>query len=301
MSMWLSLAFLSAALLGLYDVAKKQALKCNSVPVVLLLNTTISTLLFLPIVISGECDLGWFEGTIFQTSTLPFEAHLKVILKSVIVLSSWVFGYIGIKHLPITLVGPINATRPVLVLLGAFLIFGERLNSMQWVGVLLSLFSIFLLSRSGKKEGIDFRNNVWILSIAAAAVLGAVSGLYDRYITRELSPLFVQSWYNLYQMLMMGVAVAIIAWVQGREALKFRFTWAIPLISILLSAADLAYFVALSNEEAMISVVSMVRRSSVVVSFCCGALLFKEKNLRAKFIDLLLILVGMVFLWLGTR
>lgn len=232
---------------------------------------------------------------------MPLQAHLKVILKSTIVLGSWVFGYIGIKHLPITLVGPINATRPVLVLLGALLIFGERLNPMQWVGVLLSLFSIFLLSRSGKKEGIDFKNNIWILSIAAVAILGAVSGLYDRYIMRELSPLFVQSWYNLYQMLMMGVAVAIIAWRQGREALKFNFTWAIPLISILLSAADLAYFIALSDGEAMISVVSMVRRSSIVVSFCCGALLFKEKNLRAKFIDLLLILVGMVFLWLGTR
>ena len=299
--MWLSLAFLSAALLGLNDVAKKQALKSNSVPIVLLLNTIISTILFLPIVISGECDLGWFEGTIFQTSNMPLEAHLKGILKSIIVLRSGVFGYIGIKHLPITLVGPINATRPVLVLLGAFLIFGERLNAMQWVGVSLSLLSIFLLSRSGKKEGIDFSHNIWILSIAAAAILGAVSGLYDRYITRELSPLFVQSWYNFYQMLMMGVAVIVIAWLQGAKALKFHFTWAIPLISILLSAADLAYFVALSNEEAMISVVSMVRRSSVVVSFCCGAMLFKEKNLRAKFVDLLLILVGMIFLWLGTR
>lgn len=299
--MWLSLAFLSAALLGLYDVAKKQALKSNSVPVVLLLNTALSTLIFSPIIISAEWNLDWFEGTIFHTSHMPLQAHMKVILKSTIVLGSWVFGYIGIKHLPITLVGPINATRPVLVLLGALLIFGERLNPMQWVGVLLSLFSIFLLSRSGKKEGIDFKNNIWILSIAAAAILGAVSGLYDRYIMRELSPLFVQSWYNLYQMLMMGVAVAIIAWRQGREALKFNFTWAIPLISILLSAADLAYFIALSDGEAMISVVSMVRRSSVVVSFCCGALLFKEKNLKAKFIDLLLILVGMVFLWLGTR
>ena len=51
----------------------------------------------------------------------------------------------------------------------------------------------------------------------------------------------------------------------------------------------------------MISVVSMVRRGSVVVSFACGALLFRERNLRAKAVDLILILVGMVFLWLGSR
>ena len=298
--MWLVLAFVSAALLGLYDVAKKYSLRDNAVPVVLLLNTLFSTLLFSPFIISAECGAGWFDGTLFEVAHGSWHDHILVIIKSAIVLSSWIFGYIGIKHLPITIVGPINATRPVLVLLGALLIFGERLNGLQWVGVTLAIVSVFLLSRAGRKEGIDFRNNIWILSIAAAAVMGAVSGLYDRYIMRELEPVFVQSWYNLYQFLMMSVAVVVLHLVQGK-GIAFRWTWAIPMISVLLSAADLAYLVALSNEEAMISVVSMVRRSSVVVSFTCGALLFKEGNLRAKAWDLVLILVGMIFLYLGSR
>ena len=68
-----------------------------------------------------------------------------------------------------------------------------------------------------------------------------------------------------------------------------------------LSLADFAYLMALRDPDAMISVVSMVRRGSVVVSFACGALLFRERNLRAKAVDLILILVGMVFLWLGSR
>ena len=298
--MWLVLAFVSAALLGLYDVAKKYSLRDNAVPVVLLLNTLFSTLLFSPFIISAECGAGWFDGTLFEVAHGSWHDHILVIIKSAIVLSSWIFGYIGIKHLPITIVGPINATRPVLVLLGALLIFGERLNGLQWVGVTLAIVSVFLLSRAGRKEGIDFRNNIWILSIAAAVVMGAVSGLYDRYIMRELEPVFVQSWYNLYQFLMMSVAVVVLRLVQGK-GIAFRWTWAIPMISVLLSAADLAYLVALSNEEAMISVVSMVRRSSVVVSFTCGALLFKEGNLRAKAWDLVLILVGMIFLYLGSR
>ena len=183
--MWLILAFTSAALLGLYDVAKKQAVRDNAVPTVLLLNTLFSSLLFLPVIISSEFDLGWFGGSIFDVDPQPLRSHLLIILKSAIVLSSWIFGYFGIKHLPLTLVGPINATRPVLVLVGAMLIFGERLNAMQWIGVSLALISIFLLSRAGKKEGIDFTRNRWILCVAAAAVLGAVSGLYDRHIMRE--------------------------------------------------------------------------------------------------------------------
>ena len=298
--MWLILAFVSAALLGLYDVAKKQAVKGNAVPTVLLLNTLFSSLLFLPVIISSECDLGWFAGSVFDVEPQPLRVHLLIILKSAIVLSSWIFGYFGIKHLPLTLVGPINATRPVLVLVGAMLIFGERLNALQWIGVLLALISIFLLSRAGKREGIDFARNRWILCVAAAAVLGAASGLYDRHIMRELEPLFVQSWYNIYQFSMMAIAVTLIYLLQPNRT-SFHWSWAIPLISLFLSAADLAYFVALSDGEAMISVVSMIRRGSVVVSFACGAMLFKEKNLRSKAIDLVFILAGMLFLWLGSR
>ena len=298
--MWLILAFVSAALLGLYDVAKKQAVKGNAVPTVLLLNTLFSSLLFLPVIISSECDLGWLAGSIFDVEPQPLRVHLLIILKSAIVLSSWIFGYFGIKHLPLTLVGPINATRPVLVLVGAMLIFGERLNALQWIGVLLALISIFLLSRAGKREGIDFTRNRWILCVAAAAVLGAASGLYDRHIMRELEPLFVQSWYNIYQFSMMAIAVTLIYLLQPNRT-PFHWSWAIPLISLFLSAADLAYFVALSDGEAMISVVSMIRRGSVVVSFACGAMLFKEKNLRSKAIDLVFILAGMLFLWLGSR
>lgn len=298
--MWLALAFLSAALLGLYDAAKKQSLTGNAVLPVLLLNTLISTLLFAPLLLNSTFDWGWFEGTKFATPVGSINDHVAVALKAVIVLTSWVFGYFGIKHLPITLVGPINATRPVMVLVGAMLFFGERLNGYQWAGVLLSIFSLFLLSRVGRKEGVHFTHNRWIVCVVLSSVVGALSGLYDKYLMLTLDPLFVQSWYNLYQLLIMTLLVAFLWWPR-RAMDRFRWSWAIPLISIFLSAADMAYFWALSDQEAMISIVSMVRRSSVIVSFLCGAVLFRERNLRAKGFDLLLILLGMVLLWLGTR
>ena len=299
--MWLTLAFTSAALLGLYDVAKKRALTDNAVLPVLLLNTLFSSLLFVPVIVAAECGLGWFDGTLLESVPGDAHAHALVALKSAIVLVSWVFGYFAMKHLPLTIVGPINATRPVMVLVGAMLLFGERLNGYQWVGVALALLSLFLLSRSGRREGVDFAHNVWILCIAAAAVMGAVSGLYDKYIMARLDPVFVQSWYNFYQLLMMGTVVGLLWWPRRRTTTPFHWSWAIPLISIFLSLADFAYLPALGEEGAMISVVSMVRCGSVVVSFCCGALLFHERNLRAKALDLLFILVGMFFLWLGSR
>ena len=299
--MWLSLAFASAALLGLYDAAKKKALTGNAVLPVLLLNTFFCSLFFLPAILSAECGFGWLDGTVLQSSCGTLRAHGLVVLKSAIVLTSWIFGYFGMKHLPLTIVGPINATRPVLVLLGALLIFGERLNASQWAGVLLALVSLFLLGRSSRREGVDFAHNRWILCIAAAALTGAASGLYDKYIMTRLDPVFVQSWYNLYQFLMMAVVVGILWWPRRGHTTPFRWSWAIPFISIFLSAADFAYLYALRDPDAMISVVSMIRRGSVVVSFLCGALLFRERNLRAKALDLVLILVGMFFLWLGSR
>ena len=166
--MWIIYAFLSAALLGCYDVCKKQSLRGNAIIPVLFLNTLFCSLIFLPLALNAPFG-GW-------------EVQRYILLKACIVLSSWILGYIGMKYLPLTLVGPINATRPVMVLLGALLLFGERLNLYQWIGVALAILSFFMLSRSGKKEGIDFRHNRWIFCTVGAAVLGALSGLYDKFL-----------------------------------------------------------------------------------------------------------------------
>lgn len=227
-------------------------------------------------------------------------AHLLVILKAFIVLSSWIMGYFGLKHLPLTLVGPINATRPVLVLIGATLIFGERLNGWQWTGVLLTILSIYIMSRAGQKEDIDFKSNRWIWCVAGATIMGAVSGLYDKYIMKSLSPMFVQSWFNFYQMLIMTVICGLLWYPKRHQTTPFRWSWAIPLISIFICIGDFAYFTSLNDQDSMISVVSLVRRSSVLISFACGAIIFKERNLKAKAFDLVLILAGMAFIWMGT-
>lgn len=234
--------------------------------------------------------------------------HKYIVLKSLIVLSSWVLGYFGMKHLPLTIVGPINATRPVMVLVGALLVFGEHLNGWQWMGVLLAVMSFMMLSRSGKKEGIDFRHNHWIWMIVGAAVLGAISGLYDKYLMAPegsggvgLDRMMVQSWYNIYQCGMMLIMLAILWWPKHKQTTPFHWHWSIIGVSIFLSTADFVYFYSLSLPDAMISIVSMVRRGSVIVSFLFGAAFFHEKNLRAKAVDLALVLLGMIFLYIGSH
>ena len=305
--MWLSLAFLSAALLGCYDVFKKHSLRDNAVIPVLLLNTVFCSLFFLPFILGSS--LGWIaEGSQWFVPTGDMTMHGLILLKAVIVLSSWILGDIGIKHLPITIVGPINATRPVMVLLGALFVFGERLNAWQWAGVAVALLSFYLLSRSGRREGINFAHNRWIYCVVFAAILGAVSGLFDKYLLSPLSQggegldrMAVQGWYNLYQCGMMWMVFFTMWYPMRRRTTPFKWKHSIVLISVFLTMADFMYFYALSMPDALVSVVSMIRRGSVVVSFVFGAWLFREKNLRAKAFDLLLVLLSMVLLWWGTR
>ena len=304
--MWLFLAFMSAALLGFYDSFKKKALQGNTVIPVLFLNTVFCSLIFLPLIIlSATGTLP--AGSTFHVGSGGWEMHRYIILKSLIVLSSWLASYIGMKHLPLTIVGPINATRPVMVLVGALLVFGERLNAWQWAGVVVAAISFFMLSRSGKREGINFSHNKWIGCIVLAAVLGAVSGLYDKYLMASpadggvgLDRMAVQSWYNVYQAFLM-LAMLLIIWFPRRRKDLFHWSWAILGISVFLSAADFLYFYALSLPGAMISIVSMIRRSSVIVSFLFGAAFFHEKNLRAKAFDLILVLLSMVLLFIGSK
>jgi len=288
--MWWLLAFVSAALLGCYDSAKKVSLSGNAVIPVLLLNTVLSALIFLPFLLTTGFG-GW-------------EVQIYILLKSVLVLSSWMAGYFAMKHLPLTIVGPVNATRPVLVLLGAIFLFGERLNGLQWIGIALAVAAYLLLRASGRKEGIG-TGNKWILCLILAVILGAASGLYDKYLMSPehlgLDRRQVLSWYTLYQAGMMAVVTAFLWFPVRHKTTPFHWNWSIPLISLFLCGADYVYMEALSQSDALIAVVSMIRRGSVLVSFAIGALLLHEKNLKAKALDLGLLLLSMVFLYLGSR
>ena len=297
--MWVALAFLSAALLGCYDFFKKVSLKENAVIPVLFLNTLFSALIFAPFILLSRT--GQISSEALFVPVADLHTHMLLAIKAVIVLSSWMCGYFAMKHLPITIVSPIQATRPVMVLLGALLIFGEQLNVCQWIGVSVAILSFFLLSKSGKKEGIDFKHNRWVALVVAAAMLGAISALYDKYLMRSLAPMLVQSWFNLYQCLMMAAIMLFLWWPTRSKSTPFKWRWSIPLISIFLGIADFCYFSALAQQDALIAVVSMIRRGSVIVSFAFGAMILREKNLKNKALDLILILIGLFFLYLGSK
>lgn len=290
--MWVALALISAACLGFYDVMKKLSVRDNDVLTVLMLNTVFGALLMSPVLVgtmtAGDCSI------------MTASDHALIVVKSFIVLGSWILGYFAIKHLPMTIQGPINASRPVMVLVGAVAIYGEHLNLLQWCGISVGFFSLYMISRISAGEGITLRNSRWLWMAVGAAVLGAASALFDKFLLRHFRPLDVQAWYSFYQCIIMSCALAIVRKLSSSRPHRFSWRWTIPLISIFLTVADIAYFYSLSLEGAMISIISMIRRGSVVIPFIFGAVVLHEKNFKAKAADLCILLISLGLLVIGS-
>jgi transporter family protein len=293
------LGALSALLLGIYDVAKKVSLQKNAVIPVLFSSIVISCLILSPLPVLSHYFPDMMKDTLLYVPPMDGRAHFYILLKSLLVLSSWLFGYFAMKHLPITIVTPIEATRPLWTLLGALVIFSERLSPYQWIGVSVTLISFYLFSMVGKKEGVVFHHNKWVFFIILAALTGAASGLYDKFLMREFNRVGVQVYYLFYQAVIMGIITLFLWYPKRKTSTPFQWRYSIIGISVFLTLADFVYFFALSDPDAMISLLSTVRRAGVVVSFSIGAFVFREKNIKIKFVCLAGVIAGTLILLLG--
>lgn len=306
--MWTVLAFVSALCLGFYDISKKIALRENRVIDVLTISVCVSSLfLSIPLIFSRLCP-EMMLGTHFYVPSLDGTAHAYTILKSIIVLSSWFFGYISLKHLPISVVSPMQATRPMWTLVGALLLFNERLNGWQWVGILLAIGSIFVFSFRRKTISnalsTNTNNKYYYICLAFAIISGACSGLYDKYLMRQYDHNAVQVYYTFYQAIMMLIAWAIF----NRKNIKFQISnlrfikriGVIVLISLFLIVSDNVYMLALRDPDSMIAVVSTIRRGGAVIGFAYGLLFLKEPDPVRKLCCMGGILAGLVCLAMGS-
>ena len=315
--MWIILAFISALCLGFYDVSKKIALRDNKVIDVLTLSVCFSSLcLAVPLLLSRLCPDAMLHSY-FYVPRLDLTAHLYTLLKSVIVLSSWIFAYISLKHLPISVVSPMQATRPMWTLLGALLVFGERLNTFQWLGILFAIGSIFIFSfRKGTitKNQSPITNNKDYLALALAILIGACAGLYDKYLMRRYDHNAVQVYYTFYQALLMLITWAIMnrknlqsSYLDSSRMIFSIFNLqsiknigVIILISVFLIISDNLYMLALRDPDSMIAVVSTIRRGGVVIGFAYGLIFLREPDPWRKILCMLGILSGLICLALGS-
>lgn len=299
--MWMYLGLLAALFLGLHNLCKKHAVQKNEVLPVLLGTIGVGFLVLLPIFIGSLYFPEYFKQIGFHITSIPLETHGYIFIKSMIMATSWILAFHALKHLPITIVTPIRSAGPFFTFIGAILIYQERPTFIQWIGFSLIISSVVLYSKIGKKEGINFKRNKWIFAIIGATFLGASSGLYDKFLIQSLTlnPQTLQFWFCLYTLLILLVVLGITWFPYPEKRKKFTWRWTIIAVGILLQAADYFYFKALQDPEALIMLLSAIKRSQILIAVVIGGLVFKEKNKRKKLIPLIGIMLG-VFLILNS-
>lgn len=299
--MWIVLSLTSAFLLGFYDIFKKKSVNANAIAPVLFFSTFVSALIFVPFILLSHFEPQWFSNgflTNFYVEPIPLKNHLLILGKTSMVLISWAFSYSAMKNLPITVVGPVNQLRPAISLLLLLIVFQEHLSVNQWIGVVLAIISFYLMNKSGKREGIKFESNKWVIMLLLSAVIVAISGIYDKYLLskQQMAPVTVQAWYTIYQFVLMTVFIFCIWWRQRKEH-PFEWRWSIVVMAVFVSVADCIYLSGLSQEAAIMVIIPLILNGvRLVVSFTYGALCFKEKNIKSKIIPLLMVLTALFFL-----
>ncbi len=296
---WIVGSLLSALFLGFYDLSKKHALHGNAVLPVLFLSTVCGAAVWLALLGVGIAAPAALPAAFVPAPMTPGQ-HGLVFLKSIIVASSWAFTYFGIKHLPLSLAAPIRATGPLWTLLGALIVLGERPSWLENAGILLTLASFWGLSVAGRAEGVHFHRNRWVGCMVAGTLCGAVSGLYDKHLlgTVGLSAAQVQAWFTLYLPVVL-LPLIVGWWRRWWPRNEFHWRGSIALIALSLLVADFVYFEALRDPEALVSVVSSLRRGSTLVAFAGGVWLFREAKGAATLPAVLGIVAGITLTLLG--
>jgi len=291
------LGLLAALFLGLHNLCKKHAVKGNEVFPVLLGTISSGFLLILPIYLGSIFYPDFMAKSNLYIIYIPLSIHGFIVIKSAIMAGSWVLAYQALKHLPITIVTPIRSAGPFFTFIGAIIIYQEKPNFLQWIGFFLIIFSVLLYSRIGKKEGIIFKRNKWIFAIFGATFLGASSGLYDKFLIQNLSlnPQTLQFWFCFYTILILLIILTITWFPYAEKRKAFKWRWSIPMVGILLILADYFYFKALQDPDALIMLLSAIKRSQIIIAVVIGGLIFKEQNKRKKLVPLIGIMCG-VFL-----
>lgn len=296
--MWMYLGLLAALFLGLHNLCKKHAVRGNEVSPVLLGTISSGFLLLLPLFF-GSIYLPEYLDSIGLTITrIPWSDHGYIFIKAILMAGSWILAYQALKHLPITIVTPIRSAGPFFTFIGAIFIYKEQPTGWQWVGFFLIIFSVLLYSRIGKKEGIIFKSNKWIFAIIAATFLGASSGLYDKFLIQnlQLNPQTLQFWFSWYTVLILLIILCITWFPYPHKRNAFIWRWSIPAVGILLVFADYFYFKALQDADALIMLLSAIKRSQILIAVVLGGVIFKEQNKRKKLIPLAGIMIGVALI-----
>lgn len=286
---WVFLILIYGIFKGLREGLKKKAMETNSVIEVLFFYTLFAFLMTIPM-----------SRDIFSVS-LKF--HLILVLKSGIIFAAWLCALNSIKRLPLSVYSVMDMGRIISSILLGVLFLGESVGILQLLGIVLVIVGITLVNLK-TRQGVDEKaSKKVIVLVAISGILNSVSSVMDKWILSKESGRFLfgdetiessqlQFWYMLY--LVAFYTLYIIVKREKIDVVKcVKCPW-IWILSLLFVVADRCLFIANSDPNSTVVVMTLIKQSSVLVTIGMGWLIYKEKNIPWRISCALLVIGGIM-------
>lgn len=276
---WIIFILLYGILKGAREPIKKGVLKDVGVLTALFVYTFVGFLMSAPTA----------EGVF---SVTPF-AFCLVVIKSLVIFVAWILAFLAIKKVPVSVYGICDMSRVIFsTLLGVFFL-NESLTVKGIVSLILVVCGLYFANTKQSAENENYQMKyIWL--ILAECFLNAVSGTMDKYImsTGEITSSALQFWF------MLLLSVFYLGYILiKREKLELKKAFTNPWLYVLsfsLVLGDRLLFIANADPESQVTVMTLIKQSSAIVTVILGRVIYKEKNILRKLVCAGIILAGIV-------
>ncbi len=276
---------------GLREICKKKALEKNTVIEVLLVYTFLSFLLVIP---QAPNATGLNAGQYFW-----------IAVKAFVIFVAWMLSFKAIKKLPISMYGILDLSRVLFATLLGIFVLGESVTLNKMIGLvfvsgglLFLKFNPFAKKQNGEAglpvQGEKTKNatTIYIILAFISCMLNAVSGLLDKILMRGMNSSQLQFWYTLFTVIYYAIYALATRAKISRSVWKNIWIW---LLAAGLIAMDKALFIANGYAESQVTIMTLIKQSSVIVAIIAGKFVFKEQNIMHKVLCAAIIVIGIIF------
>lgn len=292
--MWIFLVFVYGIIKGLREICKKKSLEKNSVTEVLLVYTFLSLLICTP--------------QIPNAVGLTVNQYLWIALKSFVIFIAWIAGFKAIKKLPISLCGVLDLSRVLFASLLGVVVLGEKITFFKGIGLLFVSVGLLFLkfnpflkrdrvssSESNSivitEEQKKSSNTFFICLAFLSCILNAVSGLLDKILMKEMNSSQLQFWYTFFLVVYYSIYALVRRVKINKGIWKNIWVW---FLAVGIIVMDKALFIANGYPESQVTIMTMIKQSSVIIAILSGKFIFREKNILQKMICAAIIIIGIL-------
>ena len=281
---WLFLSIAAAVIFGISNIINKEVLEKEHSLEFLSVYYLFNLFIVLPF--------------IKNINTIDYRILFAIILRSIFMVMYMTFYTKALKHMQISVVGPLTNLNPLFVLGAGFLILGELITSLQILGIVVLLIGSYVLNSDGhfKNWGAPFKKlfkSKYMSYMIYSGICYVGVSLLAKYILRDTESFTLLFYHYIFTTLIyLGITFFIYKGIDDIiEGIKLDGFWIFVSAAIGTLGTYLIYL-AFSNPNSSVGIITAISRIQVLVGVVFGGRLFHETNIFLKSIASILMLIG---------